>query len=112
MVSPEGADQLQEALASLASKTFEPPAWLLPATIEAVGARLGAPLVGAGRLQQLRHRIPAAAGEVRARLGDPRIAAGAAAVVLAGVAAGAVFARGRRRRRLVRARLRAATAPA
>ena len=108
MASREGADQLQEALATLASTTFEPPAWLLPATIEAVGARLGA----RGRLEQLRHRIPAAAGEVRERLTDPRIAAGAAAVALAGVAAAAVFARGRRRRRLVRARLRAATAAA
>ncbi len=104
----DGYRQMREALASLATTTIEPPAWLLGATIDAVAARLGA----RGRLEQLRHGIPAAAGGGRQRLADPRIAAGAAAVVVAGVAAGAVFARGRRRRRLVRARLRAATASA
>jgi len=91
---------LQGALATLAAQTIEPPAWLLPATIEAVRSRAG-----------LRARIPAAR-EVRERLTDPRLAAaGGAAILLAGLATGAVLIRGRRRRRLL-GTLRAATAPA
>jgi predicted anti-sigma-YlaC factor YlaD len=79
---------LQDALASLATQTIDPPTWLLPATIEAVRSRAG-----------LRARIPAAR-EVRERLTDPRLAAaGGAAILLAGLATGAVLIRGRRRRR-------------
>jgi len=96
----EGYRHLREALAGLATTTIEPPAWLLPATLETVRSRA-----------LVRLRIPAAAGEVRERLSDPRVAAGAAAVVLAGLAAGAVVARGRRRRR-VKARPRSALASA
>ena len=79
---------LQGALAALATQTIEPPAWLLPATIESVRSRAG-----------LRRRIPAAR-DLRARLANPRVAAaGGAAILLAGLATGAVVIRGRRRRR-------------
>jgi anti-sigma factor RsiW len=81
---------LQVALAALATQTIEPPAWLLPATIDAVRSRV-----------RLRPHV-AAAREVRDRLADPRVAAaGGAAILLAGLATGAVLIRGRRRRRLV-----------
>ena len=81
---------LQGALAALATQTIEPPAWLLPATIDAVRSRV-----------RLRRHV-AAAREVRERLADPRVAAaGGAAILLAGLATGAVLIRGRRRRRLV-----------
>lgn len=79
--------QMQEALGLLAAHTIEPPAWLLPATIDAVRSR-----------SLVRLRIPAAAGAARERLADPKVAvagAGAAALVLAG----ALLVRGRRRRR-------------
>ena len=89
--------EMQGALATLATQTIEPPAWLMPATIDAVRARLG-----------LRRRILAAA-EVRERLTNPRVAAGGAAILLAGLATGAVLIRGRRRRRRLLT-LRAATA--
>ena len=92
---------LQGALAALATQTIEPPAWLLPATIEAVRSRAG-----------LRARIPAAR-EMRERLADPRLAAaGGAAILLAGLATGAVLIRGRRRRRRLVGTLRAAAAHA
>jgi predicted anti-sigma-YlaC factor YlaD len=93
--------ELHGALASLATQTIEPPAWLLPATIDAIRARA-----------TLRRRIPATAGAVRERLADPRIAAGGAAILVAGLATGAVLIRGRRRRRrrLLLTTLRAATA--
>ena len=88
---------LQGALAALATRTIEPPAWLLPATIEAVRSRAG-----------LLARIPAARA-VRERLADPRLAAaGGAAILLAGLATGAVLIRGRRRRRRLVGTLRAA----
>jgi anti-sigma factor RsiW len=81
---------LQGALAALATQTIEPPAWLLPATIDAVRSRV-----------RLRRHV-AAAREMRERLADPRVAAaGGAAILLAGLATGAVLIRGRRRRRLV-----------
>ena len=81
---------LQAALAALATQTIEPPAWLMPATIDAVRSRV-----------RLRRHV-AAAREVRDRLADPRVAAaGGAAILLAGLATGAVLIRGRRRRRLV-----------
>jgi predicted anti-sigma-YlaC factor YlaD len=93
---------LQGALAALATQTIEPPAWLLPATIDAVRSRAS-----------LRRRLPAAR-EVRARLTDPRVAAaGGAAILLAGLATGAVLIRGRRRRRRrLLGTLRTAIAPA
>lgn len=92
---------LQGALAALATQTIEPPAWLLPATIEAVRSRAG-----------LRAHIPAAR-EVRERLADPRLAAaGGAAILLAGLATGAVLIRGRRRRRRLVGTLRTAAAHA
>jgi predicted anti-sigma-YlaC factor YlaD len=93
----EAYRELQGALAALATQTIEPPAWLLPATIESVRSRAG-----------LRRRIPAAR-DVRQRLADPRLAAaGGAAILLAGVATGAVLIRGRRRRRRLVGTLRAA----
>ncbi|HYR61336.1 MAG TPA: zf-HC2 domain-containing protein [Actinomycetota bacterium] len=80
--------EMQGALSALATQIIEPPAWLLPSTIDAVRART-----------TLR-RIPAAAGRVRKRLADPKVAvAGGAAILLAGLATGAVLIRGRRRRR-------------
>jgi predicted anti-sigma-YlaC factor YlaD len=92
---------LQGALATLATQTIEPPAWLLPATIDAVRSRAG-----------LRRRLPAAR-QVRDRLTDPRVAAaGGAALLLAGLATGAVLIRGRRRRRRLIGALRTAVAPA
>jgi anti-sigma factor RsiW len=91
---------LQGALAALATQTIEPPTWLLPATIDAVRSRM-----------RIRRHV-AAAREVRERLADPRVAAaGGAAILLAGLATGAVLIRGRRRRRLVSG-LRAAAAHA
>lgn len=90
---------IQGALASLATQTIEPPAWLMPATIEAVRARAG-----------LRSRVPAAAA-VRERLANPRVAAaGGAAILVAGLATGAILIRGRRRRRRLLTGLRAAMA--
>jgi predicted anti-sigma-YlaC factor YlaD len=87
---------LQGALAALATQTIEPPAWLLPATIESVRARAS-----------LRRRLPVR--EVGKRLADPRLAAaGGAAILLAGLATGAVLIRGRRRRRRLVGSLRAA----
>jgi len=92
---------LQGALAALATQTIEPPAWLRPATIDAVRSRV-----------RLRRHV-AAAREVRDRLADPRVAAaGGAAILLAGLATGAVLIRGRRRRRRLVGTLRAAVAPA
>ena len=92
---------LQGALAALATQTIEPPAWLVPATIDAVRSRAG-----------LRGRLPAAR-QVRERLADPRVAAaGGAAILLAGLATGAVLIRGRRRRRRLIGTLRTAVAPA
>ena len=79
--------ELHGALASLATRTIEPPAWLMPVTIERVRSRAA-----------LRARIPDPR-HVRDRLTDPRIAAaGGAALVLAGLAT-AFAVRGRRRRR-------------
>ncbi|HEX9316011.1 MAG TPA: zf-HC2 domain-containing protein [Actinomycetota bacterium] len=97
----EAYQDLQGALAALATRTIEPPAWLLPATIEAVRSRAG-----------LLARIPAARA-VREHLADPRLAAaGGAAILLAGLATGAVLIRGRRRRRRLVGTLRAAAAHA
>jgi predicted anti-sigma-YlaC factor YlaD len=97
----EAYRDLQGALAALATRTIEPPAWLLPATIAAVRSRA-----------RLRARIPAAR-EMRERLADPRLAAaGGAAILLAGLATGAVLIRGRRRRRQLVGTLRAAAAHA
>jgi predicted anti-sigma-YlaC factor YlaD len=87
---------LQGALAALATQTIEPPGWLLPATIDAVASR-----------KRLRRHVPAAR-QVRERLANPRVAAaGGAAILLAGLATGAVLVRGRRRRRRLVGSLRA-----
>lgn len=83
--------ELSAALAALAARTIDPPAWLLPSLLDTVAAH-------AAR----RHRIPVAA------LTRPRVAAaGGAALVLAGLAAGAVVVRGRHRRRSAAPRLSA-----
>jgi anti-sigma factor RsiW len=88
--------ELKAALATLATRTIDPPAWLLPSLLDAVAHR-----------SARRHPIPAAT----AALTRPRVAAaGGAAILLAGMAAGAVVLRGRRRRHAVPVGFRAAAA--
>lgn len=85
--------ELSGALAALATRTVDPPAWLQPAIASSLRAH------SAHRLAVL-DRAPLA-------LTDRRLAAAGGALVLAGVAGVAVFARRTRRRRT---RLRAALA--
>jgi len=80
--------ELNQALATLATRTIEPPAWLLPSLIDSVHGHA---------LRRL--RVPSALREAPERLADPRLAAAGGALLLAGLAAGAVLVRGRRRRR-------------
>lgn len=87
----ENYRRLGAALSGLATHTVEPPAWLLDSVLERVNARRRA----------------------QDALTAPRVAAaGGAALLLAGLATGAVLLRGRRRRRGLTTRLRAATAGA
>lgn len=89
--------QLGIALSGLVDHTVAPPAWLHDTLIDSVRtrARPGAGWVGVGRL----HLPPVWTRPEGARpLANPRYAAAGGAVVLAGIAAGAVLIRGRRRR--------------
>lgn len=88
--------ELNAALATLAARTIDPPAWLLPSLLD-----------GVARRNARRHPIPAAT----AALTRPRVAAaGGAAILLAGLATGAVVLLGRHRRHGVPAGFRAAAA--
>lgn len=88
--------ELSAALAALASRTVDPPAWLLANLLDAVAHH-----------SARRHPIPAAT----AALTRPRVAAaGGAAILLAGLATGAVVLRGRHRRHGAPVGLRAAAA--
>lgn len=84
---------LSGALAGLATRTIDPPAWLGPAILANIRAH-------ATRRRAVLDRAPLG-------LSDRRVAAAGGALVLAGVAAGAMLARRNRRRRT---RLRAALA--
>jgi predicted anti-sigma-YlaC factor YlaD len=92
--------QLEGVLASLATHTVEPPAWLTAALMETVRTH------AARRL-----RLPAVAIHAPA-LNDPRVAAAGGAILVAGLAAGALLLRGRRRRRRGMRRLRTGLMPA
>jgi anti-sigma factor RsiW len=91
--------RLGSALAALPDHPVEPPAWLLGSVLDAV------------RAERRRHRLPAIPHAPEA-LSDPRFAAAGGAVLLAGLAAGAVLLRGRHRRRNGSGRLQTATAGA
>ncbi|MGH3117206.1 MAG: hypothetical protein ACRDQ2_08845 [Gaiellales bacterium] len=91
----EGYRELAMAMAGLAERTLDPPAWLLETLRVSVTHRAR---VAAARLAQVK------------MLADPRVAGGA--VVAAAAVAGALMLRGRRRRRSGLRRLRSAIAQA
>ncbi|HLI57840.1 MAG TPA: hypothetical protein VKY26_12510 [Actinomycetota bacterium] len=95
--------QLGTALTGLADHTVQPPAWLHDTLIDSVHARLGRPAARWAPVERFRLRP-----EGTRALTNPRYAAAGGAVLLAGLAAGAVLIRGRRRRSA--AELRPATA--
>lgn len=112
----ESYQQLGTALSGLVAHTVEPPAWLHDTLVDSVHARLGRPSVadrlrlpGALRspLRPERSRGSRGSGPISPLaprplaprpLANPRYAAAGGAVLLAGLAAGAVLIRGRRRR--------------
>jgi hypothetical protein len=82
--------RLGQALPALAGHTIAPPPWLHAALLESVrsGAR---PAPAWSRLGEF--------ARARQSLANPRFAAAGGALLLAGLATGAVLVRGRRRRR-------------
>lgn len=90
--------ELKEGLAALATRTVQPPAWLTAVLMDTVRRRSA-------------HRVRLGHLPIPQELTAPRVAAAGGALLLAGLAAGAlVVGRGRRRRRILVSALRPAAA--